>query len=88
MSALPIFAELLDKGLRVRVEGRDLVLSPKKALTPTLASKIKKEKPVLIQSLEEIKQKAGADWDKIANNPEQLMAYAELLIIVAISTPP
>ena len=81
MSALPIFSELSDKGLRVRVDGPDLVLSPKKALTPTLASRIKKEKPVLIRSLEEIKRKAGPDWDEIANNPEQLKAFAELLMI-------
>ena len=81
MSALPIFSELSDKGLRVRVDGPDLVLSPKKALTPNLALRIKKEKPVLIQSLEEIKQKAGSDWDEIADDPEQLRAFAELLMI-------
>ena len=81
MSALPIFSELSDKGLRVRVDGPDLVLSPKKALTPSLASRIKKEKPALIQSLEEIKRKAGSDWDEIADDPEQLRAFAELLMI-------
>ena len=84
MSALPIFSELSDKGLRVRVDGPDLVLSPKRALTPTLASRIKKEKPALIQSLEEIKRKAGSDWDEIANDPEQLKAFAELLMIAAM----
>ncbi len=81
MSALPIFSELSDKGLRVRVDGSDLVLSPKKALTPNLASRIMKEKPALIRSLEEIKRKAGPDWDEIANDPEQLKAFAELLVI-------
>ena len=58
-----------------------MVLSPKKALTPNLASRIKKEKPVLIQSLEEIKRKAGSDWDEIADDPAQLKAFAELLMI-------
>ena len=81
MSALPIFLELSGKGIRVRVDGPDLVLSPKKALTPNLASRIKKEKPVLIRSLEELKGKAGADWDEIANDPEKLRAFAELLMI-------
>ncbi len=81
MSALPILSELSDKGLRVRVDGPDLVLSPKKALTPNLASRIKQEKPALIQSLEEIKRKAGSDWDEIADDPEQLKAFAELLMI-------
>ena len=82
MSALPIFSELSDKGLRVRVDGPDLVLTPKKALTPNLASKLKREKPVLIRALQEIKQRAGADWDEIANDPVQLSAFAELLMIV------
>ena len=82
MSALAIITELSDKGLRVRVDGPDLVLSPKKALTPNLASRIKKEKPVLIQSLEEIKRKAGSDWDEIADDPAQLKAFAEILMIV------
>ena len=81
MSALPIFSELSDKGLRVRVDGPDLVLTPKKALTPNLASRIKQEKPALIQSLEKIKRKAGSDWDEIANDPAQLKAFAELLMI-------
>ena len=84
MSALPIFSELSDMGLRVRVDGPDLVLSPKKALTPSLASRIKKEKLVLIRSLKAIKRKAGADWDEIANDPEQLRAFAELLMIGAM----
>ena len=82
MSALPIMAELSDRGIRVRVDGPDLVLSPTAALTPHLASRIKKEKPVLIRSLEKIKRKAGADWNEIANDPEQLKAFAELLMIV------
>ncbi len=81
MSALPILSELSDKGLRVRVDGPDLILSPKKALTPNLASRIKQEKPVLIRSLQKIEQKAGSDWDEIANDPEQLRAFAELLMI-------
>ncbi len=81
MSALPIFSELSDRGLRVRVDGPDLVLSPKKALTPTLASRIKQEKPAMIRSLEEIKRKAGSDWDEIANDPVQIKAFAELLMI-------
>ena len=81
MSALPIFSELSDKDIRVRVDGSNLVLSPKKALTSNLASRIKKEKPALIRSLQEIKRKAGPDWDEIANDPAQLKTFAELLMI-------
>ena len=81
MSALPIFSELSGKGIRVRVDGSDLVLSPKTALTSQLASRIKEEKPALIKRLQGIKRKAGPDWDEIANDPAQLTAFAELLMI-------
>jgi len=81
MSALPIISELSGMGIRVRVNGSDLVLSPKKALTPNLTSMIKAEKPALIRRLREIQRKAGADWDEIANDPAQLKAFAELLMI-------
>ncbi len=81
MSALPIFSELSDKDIRVRVDGSNLVLSPKKALSSNLVSRIKKEKPAVIRSLQEIKRKAGPDWDEIANDPAQLKTFAELLMI-------
>ncbi len=81
MSALPILSELSDKGIRIRIDGPDLILSPKTALTSKLASRIKKEKPALIRNLEEIKRKAKTDWDEIANDPAQLKAFAELLMI-------
>ena len=81
MSALPIFSELSDRDIRVRVDGSNLVLSPKKALSSNLVSRIKKEKPAVIKSLQEIKRKAGPDWDEIANDPAQLKTFAELLMI-------
>ena len=83
MSALPIISELSKKGIRVRVEDSELVLSGLKGvLIDPLVSTIKKEKRALIQSLKTIKRKAGADWDEIANDPAQLKAFAELLMIV------
>ena len=82
MSALLIISELSDRGIRVRVDGPDLVLSPKKALTPNLVSRLKNEKPALIQSLEELRRKAGADWEEIAGHPDQLKTFTELLMIV------
>ena len=81
MSAMALISEFSDRGIRVRAEGTDVVVSPKRALTTDLVSRIKKEKPVLIQSLQEIKRKAGPDWDEIANDPAQLKAFAELLMI-------
>ena len=81
MSALPIFSELSDKGIRVRVDGPDLVLSPKKALTSKLASRIKREKPALIRHLEKIRRDAIDEWDEICSDPSQLKAYYEMLMI-------
>ena len=81
MSALPIFSELSGKGIRVRIDGPDLILSPKKAISSKLTSRIRKEKPALIRSLREIRRKAGPDWDEVADDPAQLRAFAELLMI-------
>ena len=52
MSALPIIKECHDKGINIRAEGSEIVLSaPKGILTPELISRIKKEKPALLASL-------------------------------------
>ena len=59
MSTLALFSELSDKGLLVRVDGPDLVLSPKGALTPEFVRRIKREKPVLLRELEKIRKEAG-----------------------------
>ena len=52
MSALPIISECHDKGIKIRIEGSEIVLSaPKGVLTPELISRVKKEKPALLASL-------------------------------------
>ncbi len=52
MSALPIIAECRDKGIKIRIDGSEIVLSaPKGTLTPELVSRVKKEKPALLVSL-------------------------------------
>jgi len=81
LSALPLISELADKGIRVRHEGSNVVVSPENALTPDLVARIKDEKPILIKQLEKVRQDAGDDWDEIANDPKQLKAYYELLMI-------
>lgn len=82
MSAMALISEFSDRGIRVRAEGTDIVVSPKRALTTDLVGRIKKEKPLLIQSLQKFKREAGSDWDEIAKDPAQLKAFAELLMIV------
>ena len=52
MSASPIISECQEKGINIRVEGSEIVLSaPKGTLTPELVSRVKKEKPALLVSL-------------------------------------
>lgn len=81
MSTLALFSEFSDRGITIRSAGPDVVVSPEKALTPDLVKRIKEEKPALIRQLEKIRQEAGGDWEEIANDPEQLKAFAELLMI-------
>ena len=82
MSALALFSELSDRGITIRSDGPDIVVSPEKAVTPDLVQRIKKEKPSLIRELEKLQREAGNDWDEIAADPAQLKAFAELLMIV------
>ena len=82
MSALPLLMEFSDKGIKVRVDGADLALTaPKGSLTPTLISRIKIEKPALLISLDQIREKAGDDWLAVANDPDQLRCFADMLAI-------
>ena len=82
MSALPILKEFSDKGIKVRVEGTELALTaPKGSLTPTLISRIKNEKPAPLISLDQIREKAGDDWLEVANDPDQLRCFADMLAI-------
>ena len=82
MSALPLISELANRGIRVRPKGSNVVVSPEKALTPELRERIKREKPTLIRELKKLQREAGDDWGEIAANPDQLKAFAELLMIV------
>ena len=81
MSAQALLSELSDRGIRVRPNGQKINLSPKEALTPELIDRIKSEKPGLLRELERVRKEAGEDWDEIANDPAQLKAFAELLMI-------
>jgi len=81
MSARTLIAEFSARGIKVRPNGSNVTVSPRKALTPELLRRIKREKPALIRELQKLRQEAGEDWDEIANNPKQLKAFNELLMI-------
>ncbi len=67
MSALPIISECHDKGIKIRVEGSEIVLSaPKGILTPELVSRVKREKPALLASLGKIALRSVQCVDMLA----------------------
>ena len=81
MSALALFSELSERGIKIRPNGRNVTVSPERALTPDLRARIKSEKPTLIRELEKVRREAGADWEEVASDPEKLKAFYELLMI-------
>ncbi len=82
MSALPAISEFSKQGITARVEGDELVVSaPKGTLTPEVLAKLKSKKPELLRSLRELQERAGPDWEEISADPEQLKAFAELVMI-------
>jgi hypothetical protein len=81
MSALALISEFSELGIKVRPNGQDVAVSPKKALTPELLERIKQEKPALLRELERVRKEAGRDWEEIASNPKQLKEFYELLMI-------
>ena len=82
MSALAIITEITDQGITARVEGDEVALSaPKGTLTPEVIVKLKSKKPELLRSLKELQERAAEDWEEISKSPEQLKAFAELVMI-------
>jgi len=82
MSALPAISEFSKQGITARVEGDELVISaPKGTLTPEVIVKLKIKKPELLRSLKELQERAAEDWEEISKSPEQLKAFAELVMI-------
>ena len=82
MSALPLLIEFSDRHIKVRVDGPEIALTaPKGTLTPTLISRVKKEKTALLVSLEKIRERAGKDWLEVSGDPEKLKTFADLLEI-------
>ena len=79
--SLPVLSELVDHGIRVQLDGPDLILTPKDKLTDALVAEVRQEKSALIHILGRVRKLAGSDWDEIAADPEQLNAFAELLMI-------
>jgi hypothetical protein len=82
VSAVPLLIEFAEKGIAIRVDGPELALSvPRGKLDADLVSRVRREKAEIICSLERVKAKAGPDWDEIADDPEQLKAFADMLVV-------
>ena len=79
MTISALIDELLDRGITAQPKGQNVLVRPKQALTPDLLDRIRNHKPALIQELERIRRLAGADWDEIANAPEQFQAFHRMV---------
>lgn len=81
MSVSALLSEFCDLGITARPNGPNVFVSPQRALTPDLIKRIKSEKPALLAELNKIQREAGSDWEEIYNDPKQLKAFSELLMI-------
>ena len=77
MSALTLLSETAAQGVCVRVDGRNLAVSPHSKLTDTLEAAIRDNKPALIEMLELLRREHRDDeWREIVADPKQLMDAA------------
>ena len=77
MSALPLLSELAGRGVHIRVDGHNLVVSQDK-MTGSLDTRIRENKPALIASLKQLRQYADGDdddWQEVVSHPDQLRAF-------------
>lgn len=81
MNALPLLAEIVGHGVRIRVDGRHLAVSQDK-LPDSLETSILENKLALIASLERLRQYATDDdeWQEIVSDPKQLQAMIYSLV--------
>ncbi len=82
MNALPLISEFSDRGITATVTGADLNLdAPKGALTPELISSLQKDKRDVILWLDKLRNELGDHWQEVSNDPAQLKAAADSLMI-------
>lgn len=82
MNALPLLAEFLNKGVAVRIEGSELVVSASRgALTESLLARVRAVKPTLIADLDYWRKRSISDWPADCNGPEELETFFQLLQI-------
>ena len=76
MNALRLLSELAGRGVHIRVDGHNLVVSQDK-MTGSLDTRIRENKPALIASLTQLRQYADGDddWQEVVSHPEQLRAF-------------
>ncbi len=81
MSALPLLSEIAGRGVCIRADGHNLVVSQDK-MTGSLDTRIRENKPALIASLTRLRQYADgdADWQGNVSHPEQLRAFIYSLV--------
>ncbi len=81
MSALPLVMDLADQGVFPYVNGNNVVLTPAGKLTRVLRHRVQVNKQPLMSGLVELQQLAGPDWAAFEVYPDQLKAFAEMVMI-------
>lgn len=80
MNGLDLLAEITRQGVRIRVDGSNLAVSPE-GLTESIAADIRSHKPALVRSLNYLRDLMGEDWDEILQSPDQFRAFVDAATI-------
>ncbi len=81
MSVLPLIMDLADQGVFPYVNGNKVVMTPTARMTDVLRRQVRENKRPLMSGLVELQRLAGSDWDVFEVYPDQLKAFAEMMMI-------
>ena len=73
--------DLADQGVFPYVNGNKVVLTPTARMTDVLRRQVRDNKRPLMSGLVELQRLAGPDWAVFEAYPDQLKAFAEMVMI-------
>jgi len=77
---MPLIMDLAGEGIFPYVNGNKVVLTPAANVTDVLRRQVRDNKRSLMSGLIELQQLAGSDWDAFEVYPDQLRAFAEMVM--------
>ena len=81
MTVLPLIMDLADQGVFPYVNGNKVVMTPTARMTDVLRRQVRDNKRPLMSGLVELQRLAGPDWAAFEMYPDQLKAFAEMVMI-------